>query len=236
MKTLFWGCFCFLYTFAFTQSKDTLRKKIEPKTIFTINSKNSFISKYRAPIYGIQLGLRWNELTVGGGLYVLTPYIRREAYIENITSSPFDGIVELRYNAGGIFVDYELLNDKRWEVVSTCIIANATAEIHFFPYDLRLIPPKRETFVIFEVLMQGIYKLHKYIGIGAGLGKRIIPSEAPFVQQNFESYLYNLKLKIYFRNIWEDFQKTRTYSFISKPFRNKEKTQNVKQENKIFME
>lgn len=223
MKTLLWGCLCFISSLAFTQTADTLRKKNKPKVVFTINSKNSFISKYKAPIHGIQLGLRWNELTVGGGLYGLAPIIRQEAHLENLTSAPFDGIVELRYSAAGIFVDYEWLNDKRWEVLSTFIIANATAELYFFPYDLRLIPPKKESFVTFEMLMQGIYKPHRYIGIGAGLGKRIVPSESPFIQKNFESYLYNLKLKIYFRNIWEDFQKTRTYNFITKPFQKKEK-------------
>ncbi len=201
MKFLWFYILFGLPLITFSQS-DSLQNKT--KIIFTLDSRNSFIKGQKAVIQGIKLGFKKNHFGWGVGTYWLSKPIKKESTFENLSDKEIEGKVELHFNYFTTWLEYTWVESKRWEITTTYHLGLGKIEILYFPYDLSIIPPQRKALGLNELFLSTIYRPHRYFGLGIGAGVRNVITTNRMISQNFDSPLYQFRIKLYTSEIIKD--------------------------------
>ena len=184
------------------QFLDTLKRSFntKPKFFFQLDSYNSIVTGARANAKGIKTGLDFNKkVRLGVGYFWLNPDVVEKRIIND--DDTVRAQLKSRYFTLG--AEYVLLNDNPWQVTLPFHFGFGKS---FFVYPDTLTKKDERiasnSIVLFEPAVTGHYKVIKWVGVGFGVGYRIMLKNNPEVRDNFNSPLYVLRIKIFFDEIY----------------------------------
>jgi len=173
-----------------------LALKKKPTLSFRFDNRNSFITNYRAWIYGVKLGLEFDHKIILGidfsmlhtGIYV------EQNITENNETTLVDSKLHLEY--GSIFAEYIFYRTKKWDFSLPIQIG---AGVSYFSYNIDGAKYKNNMapIIMYEANITGRYKICKGLGVGTGIGYRIMLLSNPKINQHFTSPIFSLKVMLY---------------------------------------
>jgi len=180
---------------------DTIRASFhsKPKFLFQIDTYNSFVSKEPANTFGIRTGLEFNRrVRLSIGYYNLTSDIVKQKFISGVFANDTTLNARLDMNYFPVGFEYIFYNKDPWEISMPLSIGAGKS---FFWYFLNSAGDKgridQKTVLLMTLAGGAQYKILKWFGIGAGLGFRIMLVDNSSINENFNSVIYSLNLRIF---------------------------------------
>lgn len=183
---------------------DSLRHVLRNKPVPTVklDSRNSFITGQSARIYGVKIGLSYiKRLSFGLGYNWLLNDFETQV---SLPTGVVNGNVEMRYIAP--FVDYSFFKKGPWE-------ANVPVQLGFGRSFIKLGSDAGNSvvssggIVLYEPSMTVEYKILNLIGVGGGLGYRIMLKNNKLIDEQFSSPVYVIRLRIIFDEVYQRYMK-----------------------------
>ena len=170
--------------------------KEKPKITFRFDSRNSFISNERAQISSVKIGLDYQKkIRLGLSFSFLRTVfkINREVF-ENDIKQTVSTKLHLEYLS--VFADYVFYKNKKWEFNLPIQLGGGYNYLKYSLNNEKHIIDK-SFIIIYEANINGMYKLIKGIGVGAGTGYRIMLLGNPKIKKHFTSPIYVFRVKIF---------------------------------------
>jgi len=195
---LFWCLASQLNSQSFEQElRDAIRTK--PKLEFRLDSRNSFISRSSARVFGLKLGLQFDEkLSFGIGYNTLLSDINSEVNYLGVKSN-----AKLKFYHVSPYVEYVFYRDDKWELSIPIQFGFGSSylELGNLNNDNQL---NKRFIISYEPAITFQYRLAKYFGVGLGIGYRLMIKPNNAIDEQFTSPVYLLKFRIYFQEIIQD--------------------------------
>lgn len=184
------------------QFEEELRSalKTTPKLDVRLDSRHSFISTSGVRIFGVKLGLQYdNKLSIGLGYNRLVSEILND----EIKHKSDTYLGELQYNYISPYLEYIFYQDEQWELsipvqfgIGNAFYSNSSES---GPERLNL-----KTVISYEPAITFQYRFLKYFGAGMGVGYRLMLVPNNQIEERFTSPVYLFKFKIYFQELYRD--------------------------------
>lgn len=168
----------------------------KPKLDFKFDSRFSFLRNRGIRTTGIKFGLSYNNrFKVGLGLnQALIPIRKRITNNDTIQ-------INLEYFYFSPYFEYVFHNSKKWAFNLSTQVGLGEANHQFNNLDDQLIK-RNQTFVLsYEPAMLIDYKLIRWVGIGTGIGYRLVLYKSAGIEERFSSPIFVIKLKVYLGEI-----------------------------------
>ncbi len=182
---------------------DSLRQvfRNKPTPSAKLDSRNSFISGRNARVHGIKAGLSFGKkLTLGIGYNWIAKGIRQEM---PPNSPVVTGDVQLRYIAP--FIEYSFFKKGNWEAVVPVQLGVGRSFIQY-SYLGSKHRIHQNSVVLYEPGMNLEYKIINLIGVGAGVGYRIMLKNNKEIDRSFTSPVYVLRFRLIFDELFKQAQ------------------------------
>jgi len=190
----------FLFAQERTIFEDEFKKSFhtKPKLDVKFDNRFSFIRDNDVKTVGVKVGLSFNrKFKVGLGInQMLLPVEKKILNEENVLV-----LVDLEYFYFSPYIEYVYYNSKRWEFSLSTQFGFGSASYQFSNSNGKKNKLVESTVLSYEPAMLIDYKIIRWVGIGTGIGYRLIYYKSLGVQENFSSPEYVLKLKIYLGEI-----------------------------------
>ncbi len=180
--------------------RHVLRHKPVPSAKF--DTRNSFITGKSAKVFGVKVGLSFRKtLTIGIGYNWIGTKFTEPL---KVGYQVFESEIKLRYIAP--FLEYSFYKKGPWE-------ATVPVQIGFGRSFLRYMSPQGKENVnsgrvmLYEPGMTIEYKLFDVVGIGAGVGYRIMLKNNKEIDQQFTSPVYVLRIRLIFDELFKRYKK-----------------------------
>jgi len=208
------GIFClFLLLFSVSQSGhaqffDAIEESLQHKATLDakFDSRNSFIGARYARIFGVKLGLDYNDTFKAGiGYNWLSSDIYKTLTVTdfNINES-YDIRAQYHLSYFAPYAEYVFYQDDPWEISILVLVGGGWAKYSYWDRYWNHVTTDPEFVFLYEPYMTAQYRLFKYVGVGAGVGYRLAMSSDRFSRTRLNSPIYVLKLKIYASDIYRD--------------------------------
>lgn len=165
----------------------------KPKFEFKFDSRFSFLRNTEVKTTGIKIGLSYNrKFNIGLGINQLLIKSESEIIEQNDTIP-----VNLNYWYYSPYFEYVYFSSKKWEFNLSTQIGFGEASFEHIDSEGKLQKNKRTALISYEPAMLIDYKIIKWVGIGTGIGYRLILFKNGSIKENFSSPVYVIKLKVY---------------------------------------
>ena len=187
-----------------SQFTDSIAESLTKKVYFTADwgSRNSFIANRRAQMTGYSIGVDFGKnLTIGGGVNLLSSPLMEAGIIEfNDVKIPV--IKKWNINYMAYYLEYTFYHTKHWKFT---IPVQAGWGLTYRSYYLNnnLIREDKKLMFIYEPTMSGTYKFHRYFGIGADVGYRIVFNKNKAIGR-LTSPIYVFSFKVFYSRMYND--------------------------------
>lgn len=169
----------------------------KPKLDLRVDARTSFITTKPARIFGIKLGLNFNDkVQVGVGYNWLISDIKTDRKIViNGSIELVDSRLVLQYVSP--YFEYTYYNSPKLELSIPVMIglgySRYTAASSFYQF----VPDSKKNVVMFyEPYSVGVYKPIPFVGIGFGVGYRLLFIGNKSISENLNSAIYVFKVKL----------------------------------------
>lgn len=183
---------------------DSLRQVLRHKPMPTakFDTRNSFITGKSAKVFGIKVGVSFRKtLTIGIGYnWIGTKFTEPLKIGDDL----YESEIKLRYVAP--FLEYSFYKKGPWE-------ATVPVQIGFGKSFLRYSSTSGKEniheghVVLYEPGMAIEYKLFDVVGVGAGMGYRIMLKNNKSIEQQFTSPVYVLRIRLIFDELFKKYKK-----------------------------
>ena len=176
-----------------------------PKVFFQIATYNSFVSNEQANTFGIRSGLEFNKrVRIGVGFYALTSDIVKQKIIAGASGNDTVG-AQLEMGFASVSLEYVFYNKGQWQLSVPLNIG--VGKSYFWHYlegqgDIRYKIDEKSV-ALMTLSVEAQYKIIKWVGVGAGLGYRQMLKDNSNINENFNSVIYNLGLRIFVDEIFK---------------------------------
>lgn len=176
--------------------------KHKPKISFRFDNRYSFTATTPSKIVAFKIGFEFDEkFKLGGGYNRLRSRITKPVYIENgnITDTVIS-VLKMGYLS--YYAEYVFFKNKRWEfsIPIQLGIGNTHYEYHYGGFRFR---NNWSVIINYEANVTGQYKIIKWLGIGAGLGYQLMLKDNPHIDENFNTPVYVIKIKVFVGDIYK---------------------------------
>jgi hypothetical protein len=183
------------------QFLDTLRASFHtrPRFLFQLDTYNSFVSREPANTFGLRAGLDFNKrVRLSVGYYTLTSDIVKSKTITGVFADDTTLNARLDMNYFPLTFEYVFYNRYPWEF--SVPLSVGAGKSYFWYYknkegDKEQIDQKTVALALLSVGAQ--YKILPWFGVGAGLGYRVMLVDNSNINENFNSVIYSLNLRIF---------------------------------------
>lgn len=177
---------------------DSIRVSVTKKPSFygNYNTRNSFISNYRAQVKGVSAGVSYNkQFTMALGYnWLITDF-------ESILNEKDTAKLKLRYISP--FVEYSFLEKNNF-IVSIPIYLGFGQSLYETKNKEKF---KKNFMVLYEPSMKVTYRFLQYISISAGVGFRVVLVGNSSLIENFNSPTYTMGVGLFIGDIYKDGKK-----------------------------
>jgi len=180
--------------------KDQFKQK--PKFSLRFDTRNSFIANKAAKIRGIKFGLDYGkDVTVGMSFNWLD---KKFDTTKDVLIGSDTVVANLDFGYLGAYFEYTFYRTEHWEISIPVQIGIGST---YFGYRDGKNKQKRlsqKPIIVYEPSMTADYRFWRYLGIGAGVGYRLMLVNNNDIEGNFNSPIYVLKLKVYLGDMYRD--------------------------------
>lgn len=168
-----------------------------------IGTRNSFITNSFMKMRGIYIGLNFNDVTrVGLGYNWLATDVVRPLQLDGVGVQNNEGELKMRYLSP--YMEYTFLRKRRYNFSIPVQVGLGNA---FFKY--RDLEGKKQTtdpvtVAFYEPALTGEYIVLRFIGLGAGVGYRLMFIGGKHLDDNFNAPVYMIKFKLYFGKLFRE--------------------------------
>ncbi|HBF87512.1 MAG TPA: hypothetical protein DDX39_02630 [Bacteroidales bacterium] len=192
----------------FDTLKSCLHKK--PKLVFKFDNRYSYVSNNSARILGLKIGIDFGDkYRFGAGWHSLESSVKENYFVDSmgIVIDTLPSFLRMSYLA--VFVEYVVYKTRKWEFSIPMQIGygNSRYDIGgkdgFLPFATNVTSQiSKRNVLIYETNFEGHYKIIPYVGIGAGVGYRLMLINNKLISENFNSPIIIFKLKIFLGEIY----------------------------------
>jgi hypothetical protein len=176
--------------------RDVFSQRISPS--FKFETRNSFITGNDAKIYGIKAGVNFgSRLTLGLGYNFIGTDLREELVVDGVR---YNADIEMNYWAP--FAEYSFYRRGPWELSAPIQIGIGNSFLRISNNEESRIVNKGRV-VLYEPGMAFEFKILKLIGVGVGVGYRIMLKNNRDIQQQFTSPVYALRVRLIFDELYK---------------------------------
>ncbi len=176
--------------------------KERPKLDIKADSRGSFIKNFLVVTAGIKVGLNYNnKVKFGLGYNLLFNEVNSTTQLEGVEIP-----VKFNYRYFSPYIEYVYFDSKRW---SFCLSSQiGVGEAYYNAIDIGNGSDRvaESIMVSYEPAMYIDYKIIKYLGIGTGVGYRIMLFKNNSIDEQMTYPEYILKVKVYFGEIFKTFK------------------------------
>ena len=208
------GIFClFLLLFWFNvelnaQFFDAIEESLisKPTLDAKFDSRNSFIGARYARIFGVKLGLDFDDTFKAGlGYNWLSSDIYRTLTVADFnTNESYEVRAQYHLSYFAPYAEYVFYKDDPWEISILVLVGGGWSKYSYWDRYWNHVTTDSKFVLLYEPYMTAQYKVFKYVGVGAGVGYRLAMSSDKFSRTRLNSPIYVFKLKIYASDIYKD--------------------------------
>ena len=173
----------------FSRFRENMREssKVKPTVVFGLDSRITFFSNVTTPIHGVKLGLdfdhRWR---VGIGYFRMFSKVNGTYVHDTVT---YIGRLRFNYLAG--FYEYVPVRKRKWEISLPGYVGAGTAK-------LEAADSLTRRFVgVSELSVQGHYKIFEWLGLGGGVGYRVLFVPNKRIEERLSNPVISYKIRIW---------------------------------------
>ncbi|MDQ3190503.1 MAG: hypothetical protein M3Q58_02830 [Bacteroidota bacterium] len=203
LRIILFSILSFFYTSGFAQIFDTIAASFHHKPHFEIklDTRNSFITTQRAKIFGLKMGFEYNEtVKLGIGYNQLTSTITREKAILNGFQEIDKVQSALKFVYVSPYFEYVFHRNKKWEHTIPLQLGFGNSWYEY-KHEGKKIRENYRPIILYEPAMTTQYKILPWIGVGVGLGYRILLLNNRSIDENFNSPIYVFRVKVFLGEI-----------------------------------
>ncbi len=186
--------------------RDSIRyylKHSKPTLIGGASARNTFIGNEKTKVTGISAGVDYGEkISFTVGVYNLSHPLITQKTINQNTPSQYIAKEISRFWYFGLTGDYLFLKKNRWALDVPLRIGVGSANIELRKTDKSNALIQETTHSIFpvETGLYAQYKIAWWLGLGAGLGTRVVIGKG--MSQKFSGTYYNVGLTAFFGSVY----------------------------------
>jgi hypothetical protein len=168
----------------------------KPTPTFKFDTRNSFITGNQAKVYGLKAGLSFRKtLTIGIGYNFIGTRLTEELVVGR---DVYYGQIKMRYIAP--FLEYSFYKKGPWEAMVPVQFGVGQS---FVRYDVDGVRTdiRKDNIILYEPGMNIEYKIFNVLGIGGGVGYRIMLKNNREIKQQFTSPVYVIRIRLIFDEI-----------------------------------
>lgn len=169
------------------------------KLNFQIDTRNSFIAHESVFMAGIRVGPEFKQRHRFGLGFFTTPYTitySGKSVRRSVKTSIADLDYELSLVYGVVYYELIAISSKRWELAFPAQIGYGYTNI--IQKDDDIVLGKRADFaVVAEPSIQGHYKIWPYLGLGFGMGYRLLLDGDDWMNKNYQAPIWIAKVKLF---------------------------------------
>ncbi len=184
------------------QIRDSLTKAFEqkPKPFFQFDGYNSFVRNRGANALGFKIGLDFGKkIRFGIGYMELFTDV-----VDSIQVKPgtyYRGEVKSSYFTTG--VEYVIYRNDPWQVNMPVHLGFGTSYYEYPDGKRTNNKALQGNIILLEPAVTGHYKIIKWVGVGFGVGYRIMLKNNTEITDKLSSPLYILRLKIFLDEVYK---------------------------------
>lgn len=172
--------------------------KAKPQLDVKFDSRFSFIASRDYKTTGVKLGISFNRKFKMGLGYNQLLIPAKSVIIDN--DKYYNA--ELKYVYFSPYFEYVYYTSKRWEFNLSAQIGVGRGHYQYFNRDLNTnVKVKYSTILSYEPAMLIDYKIIRWVGIGTGVGYRLIFYKNSNIDEHLTSPVYVFKVKVYLGEI-----------------------------------
>ena len=179
----------------------------KPKFFLQLDKYNSIVGGRGADVNGIKAGLEFGKkYRVGWGYYELKSDIIEYIHLNPEQAAEADGDTVkalLKMNYYPLCLEYIFYNKDKWQFGFPVNLGLGKTYFEYFDKNNKTRTIKDHNILVADITVAGQYKILKWVGIGAGFGFRKMLINNPSVARNFDSPLYNIRLKLFLGEIYK---------------------------------
>jgi hypothetical protein len=180
--------------------KDQFKQK--PKFSLRFDTRNSFIANKAAKIRGIKFGLDYGkDVTIGMSFNWLD---KKFSTTKNVMQGEDTVVAHLDFGYLGAYFEYTFYRTEHWEISIPVQIGIGSTFFGFRDEKNKQQRLYQKPIIVYEPSMTADYKFWRYLGVGAGVGYRLMLVNNKDIEGNFNSPIYVLKLKVYLGDMYRD--------------------------------
>lgn len=189
-----------------SQFIDTLVYSVKkvPMPFFAFESSNSFVGGTSAWITGYKVGITFNgRLSTGYGWYKLVSDIVENKTIVGLSGNDSVVPAQLKMKYKAISLSYVYFKNQKWILSATMQPAWGESYFEYFISAGDREQAFNHKVNMIEIGSGAAYKVFPWIGLGAGLGYRIMTKNNPSIDYNFNTVNYYLGLRVFIDEIYK---------------------------------
>lgn len=177
--------------------------KNPPSPFFRFDAKNSIISNSGAKIWGLNLGLDYdNTFKYGVGFYGLSSIVKKNFY--ETSNGITDTInTRLKFFYLSLFAEYVFYKSKHWQASMPIQIGVGSTRFRGMGDDDKYIY-NQKPIILYEATLTGHYRFLRYFAIGGGVGYRIMLLNNKTMDMQLTNPIYILKFKFFIGDVYKD--------------------------------
>lgn len=178
--------------------------EVKPKFSARFDSRNSFVASQNAHIFGIKIGWEYNDaIKLGIGYNRLDSKISKPKYSLNDETMNFDTLEStLKFEYLSPFFEYVFFKTKRWEHAIPVQIGIGNSRYEYIDKAGIVHYENYRPVVLYEPAMTTQFKIFPWIGLGAGVGYRLILVGNRQINENLNSPIYVFRVKVFLGDLY----------------------------------
>ncbi len=170
----------------------------KPRVFFQLDTYNSFVSKEPANTVGLRAGFEFNRrVRTALGIYTLTSDIVKPKFITGEFSQDTVLNSRLELNFIPLSFEYLFLNRHPWEIGLQTALGFGTSYFFYWNRQGKKSRVDEKEIILITVAGDVQYKITRWLGVGSGLGFRLMVKDNSNIDENFNSIIYCLQLRLF---------------------------------------
>jgi hypothetical protein len=175
------------------------KQRVTPS--FKFDTRNSFITGSATKVYGIKAGVSFGKrLSLGVGYNFIGTEL-----MENVVVNDENVSAEIRMNYVAPFIEYSFYQRGPWELITPIQLGVGNSFLEYSTPDGKRTMNKGRV-VLYEPGMAFEYKIAKILGVGIGMGYRIMLKNNRGIEQQFTSPVYALRVRLIFDELYRRYK------------------------------